>query len=126
MRRTAAASDQLLGDMLAVATSSRPRPRWLASFTQSPLRLDVEGSRRNRQRIGSRSSRLMLALLLVATVVVASILLRPVVAADGWPGFRGDASRVGQFRATGPIGQPILAWRYPGVGHRERGDRDRR
>ncbi len=111
---TVAASDQLLGDMLAAATSSRPRPRWLASFTQSPLRVNAKVG------VGSQTYRLallaaLLGLLLGATIFVASSLLRPDTAADVWPGFRGDASRSG-VSATGPIGQPILAWRFQASG----------
>jgi hypothetical protein len=41
----------------------------------------------------------------------ATFLLRPPPAADGWPGFRGDAARNGTS-VQGPVGNPVVAWEF--------------
>ena len=110
----AAESDRLFGQMLAVATSSRQRPRWLAFLTQGPWRVD------SKVVVGSPTYRLallvvVLSLLLVATFVVAANMPRPAPTADAWPGFRGGPSRSG-VAVTGPIGRPLLAWRFQASG----------
>lgn len=102
--------DALFEEMLAVTVRARPEPRWLALLREPPMRL------RAREAVGSTTRRLALiaalvALLLVAAIAAGTVLLRPRLADNGWPGFRGDASRSG-IAVEGPIGNPVLDWRF--------------
>ncbi len=71
--------------------------------------------------VGSPTRRLTfaVALLLLAALIAAGIagafLLRPQPAADDWPGFRGDPSRIG-LATTGPIGNPVTRWTFSASG----------
>jgi outer membrane protein assembly factor BamB len=106
-----AAPDQLVNQIITTTRRERPRPRWLASIQESPMNAQA------RVVVGSPTRRLSLAvaLLLLAALIAAGIagafLLRSQPAADDWPGFRGDASRIG-LATTGPIGNPVTQWTF--------------
>jgi len=109
------AADQLVNQIITTTRRQRPRPRWLAFLQESPMHAQA------RVVVGSPTRRLTfaVALLALAALVAAGIagafLLQPRPAADDWPGFRGDASRIG-LATTGPIGNPVTRWTFQASG----------
>jgi hypothetical protein len=109
------APDELINQALMATAPSRQLPRWMAVLKEPSMTAQA------RQVVGVPRRQLMLAAvlgLLVAAAVVgagAYLLLRHTPAADSWPGFRGDAARSGAA-ATGPVGNPVLAWRFHAAG----------
>jgi outer membrane protein assembly factor BamB len=107
--------DQLVISIITTTRRQRPRPRWLASIQESPMQTQA------RVVVGSPTRRLSfaVALLVLAALIAAGIagafLLRPQPAADDWPGFRGDPSRIG-LATTGPIGNPVTQWTFSASG----------
>ena len=107
--------DQLVTSIVTTTRRQRPRPRWLAFIQESPMQTQA------RVVVGSPTRRLTfaVALLLLAALVAAGIagafLLRPQPAADDWPGFRGDPSRIG-LATAGPIGNPVTRWTFSASG----------
>ncbi len=109
--------DRMIDDVLFTTGRMRPAPRWLALLKEPPMRAD------SRTAVGIPARRLvfvmtivLLLIALAAAVAGASLLLRPpqTTSAD-WPMFRGDAARTGTA-LQGPIGRPILHWRYQAPG----------
>ena len=103
--------DQVVDQILTTTSRTRPLPRWRAVLKESPMHAQT------RPVVGVPTRQLVLigALLLLAAAIVigaaAAFLLRPPPAADGWPGFRGDAARNGTS-VQGPIGNPVVAWEF--------------
>jgi outer membrane protein assembly factor BamB len=109
------APDQLITQIVLTTSRSRPQPRWLAVLREPTM------TTRARVAVGVPTRQLALigALLILGAVVAigaaAALLVRPQMAAEDWPGFRGDGTRAG-IALTGPVGNPVVRWRFHAKG----------
>ncbi len=109
--------ERLLDETLQVTSRLRPEPRWLALLKEPSMTTQA------RVAVGIPSRRLvfvaalaaLLGLSLLAALVGSQLLQPPPVSGDDWPMFRGDATHSG-VAATGPIGNPVLRWRFQAHG----------
>ena len=109
----AAADGRALDQILTSTARQRPQPRWLVLLKEPPMRINT------RVAVGSPTRRLVLIaavalLALGAAAAVAATIMRP-GPTDDWPGIRGGAARTNAGQ-VGPIGQPLLQWRYQAPG----------
>lgn len=105
--------DRVLDQILTTTALVRPEPRWLVLLKEHPMRLNTQVA------VGSPARRLVLItavalIALSAAAAVAATILRH-DPTDDWPGVRGGSART-SVASVGPVGQPVLQWRYQAPG----------
>jgi outer membrane protein assembly factor BamB len=123
--------DEFRGQLRRAEAPVTPDPRFaehLYAELTAELGLPASGERRasvdsdaaralrpQTRRLALLAAALLLVLLGLLAAVVGGRLVEPPRGSPGWPMFKGDASRRGEG-VDGPIGQPVLRWRYQANG----------